>query len=725
VEAEVTGLSNAFKRLADKTSKRFVIAILGDSTATEPDESPSGALKTFLAAKTPERAVTCRTWSVANGKLNDQTIWQQGSGTPGVSPGSPGGGSGGGGTVRKVVFSDTFNRGGPLTAAELIGSTPEIGNAWAGPTGWYRTYNNAVGDVAPGVTPDYANPAIAKHLNHDGKNGRSAILYRLDASKTAVTRSRFYGMMADTTTIFVEFVLSSTSREMKLYYEVPGEPYDAIPDRELASFPADAMLAGGVDQFVNVSIDLTGKTVTATISTTTAAGVALTPATVTGTLTDAERATIDGWDGSGISSNDPRFRYENHISNADITTAGTGTSSTSDSGTPGSGPQASVYNLSIDGSVLDAQMEILDQGLPLAPDVIIIQHGLNYGADTPAVYLAKMGTALGTLRDKYPSAEFAFVIENPRFPMAGVPASRVTDHAARNLALPAYLKLGDIAYADTFADWTALADGGASLVIDDKHPNTAGRLRQNTVVRAMLDDAWSFGTTPVDPADDIPEPITFGTVIWRAQEILPDGVDADLRPDVAPVNGRVILTPDLSYLLAKELDIPRSYLFRPIELSVRNSRLYGPDGSPNVRIVASNSPALLPTEMHWTARFYLEGFPSDAFPPVRFRVPGGANVDLTLVTPSNVSPRVEVAVVDMVIVNAAVAKAVAAGTSATTAATGAATSASSAAASKSASDINRSRAEAAMVKAEAAAGTIGEGVYLQQVRPGAYLPVSG
>ena len=72
--------------------------------------------------------------------------------------------------------------------------------------------------------------------------------------------------------------------------------------------------------------------------------------------------------------------------------------------------------------------------------------------------------------------------------MAGVPASRVTDHAARNRAWAAACVAADIAYADTFADWTALPDGGASLVIDDKHPNTAGRSRQNTVVRKMLDD---------------------------------------------------------------------------------------------------------------------------------------------------------------------------------------------------------------------------------------------
>lgn len=132
---------------------------------------------------------------------------------------------------------------------------------------------------------------------------------------------------------------------------------------------------------------------------------------------------------------------------------------------------------------------------------------------------------------------------------------------------------------------------------------------------------------------DIPSPMTWGTVRGNFGALNADSSDAGLAPDLDVVQGTVTLTPRVPLVKILNPLNPMIAIAKTVNCSIINGVLIGPDGSPDVRVVASDSPGFEPAPLQWDVRIQITGASVQPAPMI-IDVPGGKVVDLALVVPS-------------------------------------------------------------------------------------------
>jgi hypothetical protein len=477
-------VGSAMGKLDSKSAAKFIVAAAADSTADETDEWFEGAWRAIFAASYPERAVALRRFNKATDQYSAQVNWQNGTGSPGTAVTGTEAGGPVSSTKTVFLFSDSFNR----TTDELIGSRAETSSAaWIGATGQYTLPNASVvaarlvstSPPVSGGNPDTPVCAFITDAPHDDLDGKWSTSFRLSTATNGRTyRTRFWGPLSESGDgLWLDMVYSDSMVAVQLAGNLGANI------RTVASFPASVMETNKVDQFLKFDLTIKGRALTAQLGT----------STVTGVVTEQELAAWKAYDRVQFGSNDDRFRLDY------VTLAAQQTTVTESTGTPvtispGVGLQAAVYNGSIAGSTIEDQLVRFEKLYPVRPDLMMIGHGLNYEADSPTVFLASIQAFVDKLQSVYPGTPVAIISQNPRYPAAGVPASRVPDHEARQKAIAAYAAARQWLFIDTFSAFEKLPDGGLGYVIDDKHPNAAGRAVQVATVRAGLTSIAS--TTP-------------------------------------------------------------------------------------------------------------------------------------------------------------------------------------------------------------------------------------
>lgn len=128
--------------------------------------------------------------------------------------------------------------------------------------------------------------------------------------------------------------------------------------------------------------------------------------------------------------------------------------------------------------------------------------------------------------------------------------------------------------------------------------------------------------------------LTHGTVTGRYLSPIADGLDADSAPDAVAVNGTATFIPSIkSAQVTGVAGNSYTLLPIPIECKVVDGRLIGPDGSPEVRLVATDSDTN-PSGWTYLVKFSLVAGSVRVSPPeFSFELPAGTTVDLSLAAP--------------------------------------------------------------------------------------------
>jgi hypothetical protein len=134
-------------------------------------------------------------------------------------------------------------------------------------------------------------------------------------------------------------------------------------------------------------------------------------------------------------------------------------------------------------------------------------------------------------------------------------------------------------------------------------------------------------------------PLSYGTLVLLAAGVGADSVDEDDSPDLAGLNGVVILKPTVDLWRQESEGQFRILAAQTLRCRLVDGVLLGPDGETAVRILATDSSGLSPSTFQWTATFTLENVATQP-PPVTFNLPAGTEVDLATVVSVSVQPGV-------------------------------------------------------------------------------------
>ena len=397
----------------------ITVGIAGDSTGNDSDEWVRAWLAT-IGPRYPDLRIEYGLWSDATQTMPVLSVLQAG-----VS-----------GVVSGVKLTDTFTR----TAADINGSTPDMGPAWSAPasifsldgskavcTGSGHAISDGLitGDVtisATGVTLDTRDSPTQRQLQLLAKyvNANTHVYLYVNVSATGNASVGIYKRIGGTATLIAGGAAVSA-----------GIP----PDTAAFTF--------------NASLAVVGATVTAVVN-----GV-----TVTGTLTGPDIATFQPATKYGFGSSGSG-------SAGAISVDGVTASVDADAG-----QKLTVFNGSMPGSQLIYAQSRVALMFPEAPDVVIINSGHNYGAGSPAVYLTAVDDYISALHAVYPDARIIVSGQNPEFS----PAANRVAHARRLTELRVYALTNGYGYVPALEAFMNEPDGGASLVMGDGiHPTPAG-----------------------------------------------------------------------------------------------------------------------------------------------------------------------------------------------------------------------------------------------------------
>lgn len=137
---------------------------------------------------------------------------------------------------------------------------------------------------------------------------------------------------------------------------------------------------------------------------------------------------------------------------------------------------------------------------------------------------------------------------------------------------------------------------------------------------------------------NLPSNVNYGTVVGRFLIAKSDGSDIDLYPDGAAAKGSVFFTPSVKKLLnigagpSPVTIIPATYE----ALLDSDGYLLGEDGTPGVRLIATDDPDMNPTGWTWNVSYRLtddQDIPVTGIPDFAMSLPTDGEIDLTIVTP--------------------------------------------------------------------------------------------
>lgn len=138
--------------------------------------------------------------------------------------------------------------------------------------------------------------------------------------------------------------------------------------------------------------------------------------------------------------------------------------------------------------------------------------------------------------------------------------------------------------------------------------------------------------------NDLPSNVSYGTVTGRFLLAYADGVDANLNPDGAAAKGSIFFTPSPSSLRNLEAEpAPVTILPSIVECVLdADGYLLGSDGTPGVRLIATDDPSNNPVQWTWRVDFKLtdqNDVPIRGIKRFSFELPSDTTVDLAALTP--------------------------------------------------------------------------------------------
>ncbi|MDE8648077.1 SGNH/GDSL hydrolase family protein [Rhodococcus qingshengii] len=393
--------------------------LAGDSTGNAADEW-FDLLATALGADRSNMRVEIPHWNDTTQANSAATVVQ--AGTSGAAG---------------IAFHDTFNR----TAADLYGTTPDIGPVWG------RDGANATGDWSlDGTDAVRTADATVGTLLATAAPGEMTTWASANVSTTqnGTARSmRLYSQMKD----------NSNSIYLALSVSAVGVPSFTISKRiggtvtvlnTAATVPTVA--TDSASNELTLELSLSGTTVTGKVNS----------QAITGTLLPADLTALSGASMAGFAGSTGGAGDRIHEFKVTV-------------GVPAAPPKATFYNASMPGSTLTYQQSRLAAMFPTPLDVLFVSSCHNYGADTPAQYAAKLDEFIAAFRAVQPSAGIVICSQNPQKP----PASGVTAHRSRVAHLRAYAARRGFGYVPVAEEWAKQANGGVSLILADGiHPTT-------------------------------------------------------------------------------------------------------------------------------------------------------------------------------------------------------------------------------------------------------------
>jgi hypothetical protein len=412
------GGAEAFVAKDDIRASGAVLAIAGDSTSDELTEWFWRGL-TMWAADRPSVTVNGFYGYGDAGPYQTSTIQ-----------------TGAGGYWPAPYYDDTFTRTG-----DVFGSTPEVGSVYGGGAGGWTA------DGAKAVATGTGNSAdqIAG-LSDPGGRRRVTLEVEFDTTPGASTQKALSISLG-----------ASAANRVELFY--------AVSTGGVQSWALSKVVAG-VKTTIGTGV---GSPLTASTVNTVDFSIELNPdgtctgnigaSTVTGSLSAAEAdAIID----AGFRT---IFQTLGADSGGEIAILRAYAQKWIDETRT-----VSVYNGSKSGMTAQWQLDRLAGLYPVATDVLLINHGHNYGAGTVAAYLASIDALCTAFRAAHPEAGIVLCSQNPRFS----PAGQITEHLNRNAALRRYAAANGYGYFPVAEFYTALSDQGRSLIqTDGVHPKRA------------------------------------------------------------------------------------------------------------------------------------------------------------------------------------------------------------------------------------------------------------
>jgi hypothetical protein len=457
------GVDRLFASLDMRDPRALNVYVVSDSTGVPPLAWTEASWKAIMAAVYPERQAGVIRWNDTLQKLDPFLEWQSGTG---------------GTQVRSKIRVLEENFSG--VNAEIVGTapTPTGGSAWQGATGQYGRQFTASAFMEPqaGRTADLSKIVYVQPLAHD-LDAESEVRFtlRLSTNSAAQQTTRVWPLRRSNEdgTRF-EVVASSAGTSVTVFARTNSVT------RTLGNITNVPIPLNTPNNIVYVTHTITKDAANAGAGFLT---VLVGSQTATFPLTAADMTSWANADQFAAASTDPTFRLANLFMDAYKTTTQA----------PTGGeilPPLTVYNLSVAGKTDQYQLDRLAAMFPTTapPDLVMMGHGMNYDADTPAQYLTRFGTFRTAVRSRFTGAvPFWYVSPNIRIVgEAGVPSYSVPAHRARCVALREWAGLTDAPYSGVYERYAQRTDLGASWLLDFKHPNATGNAAGTEAVRADL-----------------------------------------------------------------------------------------------------------------------------------------------------------------------------------------------------------------------------------------------
>lgn len=400
----------------------ITIAVLGDSTGNDGNEWVALLRNKILAAR-PKMHGEYTLWSDTNQSYPAMTVNQAGEN---YLPG---------GVLR--LTDDLFNR----TSADLTGSSPDIGPVWTGGAGAFSVADQVATAKSTGGTV----------LTNGGRLGDQTVTLEgvtLNTTPTAAARQiQVYAKHAGASNHIWLYLNVSTTGAVSwgIFRRLAGTA------QSLVTGPNTVLPTNTLKKF-NMQLKVIGQVVTGTIN----------DVSITATLSATDADAFAGATSAG---------FANGNSGVSPATGVTIDRFTFDVDATSQGQALRIYNGSMPGSKLEYQASRLAAMLPVAPDLVILNSGHNYGTGGELSYTTEVSSIVANIRSMYPAAGIAATSQNPEF----APWPGVSQHLRRLTALRILAFTQRWMYIPALEAFLAQSDGGRSMVMSDGiHPEPAG-----------------------------------------------------------------------------------------------------------------------------------------------------------------------------------------------------------------------------------------------------------
>lgn len=434
----------AFLSKLTMRSGDMAVGIAADSTWNASDEAID-LYMTKLAADNPTLAVEIRHWNDTTQAYSAATVVSAGIAETGGT-----------------VFQDTFTR----TAAEVYGTTPDIGEVWG------RDGTNAMGDWSLNGTQavrssDTTNGAILA----TGAAGDTETTVDMNLSSLGTGTSRtfrlYFCYLNSTNHAFLQISIGTTGT---VTWNITSRVNNVAT--QVAAGASNPFPANTTGSPVTLKGKLQGTTLSGSVNAT----------TISGTLSSADAAVLASGLQAGVSggiAGDAMNSFQIVVL------------------APAPPKKLTLWNASMSGSTLLYQQTRFAPMFPVPLDLLIINSGHNYGTNTPAQYETAIDSFIEAFRAVQPAAGIVISSQNPQ----KAPASGRVSHLLRQATLKSYAARKGIGYIPGMEAFKALPDGGVTrIAADGVHPTPGASNSGSSLWRDAIASYFAALASTVGPA---------------------------------------------------------------------------------------------------------------------------------------------------------------------------------------------------------------------------------